>query len=39
MGTLLRFSESYCPVVSKACWPLKKEEIVKMAIFVLFSIL
>ena len=37
MEILLRFLESYCAPVTKKYWALKKEGIVNLPIFVLFS--
>ena len=37
MGTLLPFHENYCAAVTKRYWGLKKEEVLNMRIFVLFS--
>ena len=33
--TLLRFSEIYSAVLTKTCWAFKKEETVKLAIYIL----
>ena len=38
-GTLLRFLQKYCAVVTKKYWELEKEEILNLTIFVLFSFL
>ena len=37
METLLQFLENYCAAVTKRYWALKKEEILNLTIFVLFS--
>ena len=39
MGTLLRFLQSYCAAVTKKYWPLEKEEISNLTIFILLSFL
>ena len=39
MGTLLRFLQSYCAVVTKKYLALEKEEISILAIFILLSFL
>ena len=39
MGTLLRFFKNYCAAVTKKYWALKKEEILNLTIFGLFSFL
>ena len=39
MGTLLPFLEKYCAAVTKKYWALKKEEILNLTFFVLFSFL
>ena len=39
LGTLLRFPQNYCAAVTKKYWAVKKEEIVNMSIFLLFSFL
>ena len=37
METLLQFLENCCSAVTKKYWALKKEEILNLTIFVLFS--
>ena len=39
MGTLLRFLQNYCAAVTNKYWAVKKEEIVNLRIFFLFSFL
>ena len=39
MGSLFLFLENYCSAVTKKYWALKKEEILILTIFVLFSFL
>ena len=39
MGKLLHFFENNCPDVPKNYWALEKEEILNLAIFILFSFL
>ena len=39
MGTFLRFLENYSAAVTKRYWALKKEEILNLVTFALFSFL
>ena len=39
MGTILRFLQSYCAVVTKKYWALEKEEISNLTIFILLRFL
>ena len=39
MGKPLRFLENYCAALTKKYWALKKEQILNLTTFVLFSFL
>ena len=39
MGTFLRFLQNYCAALKKKYWAAKKEEIVNLAVFTIFSFL
>ena len=39
MGKLLRFLKNYCAVVTKKYWALKKEQILNLTSFIVFSFL